>query len=224
MKTIIAGGRDYKFTKEDILFLESIKSEISEVVSGKAKGADTEGENWARKNRIHVKEFPAEWKNLNASNSLIKEGKYGKYNSLAGINRNAEMAKYADSVVLFSGGSGTKHMHDTALAYNLKIFDRRKKFEVENHELLESKRIVHCKKEKFDVYIGRPSKWGNPFVIGKDGTRGEVIEKYRRWILNQPELMKSLVELKNKTLGCWCDPSPCHGEVLIELSNKIEKW
>ena len=222
MKTIIAGGRDYKFTREDVEFLDSIKSEISEVVSGKAKGADTEGENWARKNGIPVREFPAEWKNLNASNLLIKEGKYGKYNSLAGFNRNVKIAKYADSVVLFLGGSGTKHMRDTALEYNLKIFDRRKKFKVENHELLESKRIVHCKKEKFDVYIGRPSKWGNPFVIGKDGTRGEVIEKYRIWILNQPELIESLVELKNKTLGCWCDPSPCHGEVLIELSDKLE--
>lgn len=44
------------------------------------------------------------------------------------------------------------------------------------------KRVVHCKKEPYDVYIGRPSKWGNPFVIGKDGTREEVIAKYAEWI------------------------------------------
>ncbi len=78
-------------------------------------------------------------------------------------------------------------------------------------------KVVHCKKEKYDVYIGRPSKWGNPFTIGKDGTREEVIEKYRKYILSNKELMKLLPELKGKVLGCWCSPNKCHGDVLIEL-------
>lgn len=78
-------------------------------------------------------------------------------------------------------------------------------------------RVVHCKKEPYDVYIGRPSKWGNPFEIGKDGTRKDVIDKYRDWILSQPELMKSLPDLEGKTLACWCRPKACHGDVLIEL-------
>lgn len=43
-------------------------------------------------------------------------------------------------------------------------------------------KVVHCKKEKYDVYIGRPSKWGNPFIVGADGTRDEVIQKYKDWI------------------------------------------
>lgn len=78
-------------------------------------------------------------------------------------------------------------------------------------------KIVHCKKEYYDVYIGRPSKWGNPFIIGRDGTREEVIQKYKRWILNQSKLMEDLPELKGKILGCWCKPLSCHGDVLIEL-------
>lgn len=82
--------------------------------------------------------------------------------------------------------------------------------------------VVHCKKEKFDVYIGRPSKWGNPFEIGKDGTREEVIEKYEAWLLNQPSLLSSLQEIKGKTLGCWCSPKACHGDVLERLSNNEE--
>lgn len=45
-------------------------------------------------------------------------------------------------------------------------------------------KIVHCKKEPYDIYIGRPGKWGNPFTIGKDGTREEVIVKYEEWIRN----------------------------------------
>lgn len=82
------------------------------------------------------------------------------------------------------------------------------------------KLVVHCKKSPYDVYIGRPSKWGNPFVIGQDGTREEVIAKYREHLLRQPELMKALPELRGKILGCWCSPAACHGDVLAELANK----
>jgi hypothetical protein len=77
--------------------------------------------------------------------------------------------------------------------------------------------VVHCKKNRYDVYIGRPSKWGNPFVVGKDGTREDVVAKYRTWILKQPKLLKDLWELKGKALGCWCAPQACHGDVLCEL-------
>jgi hypothetical protein len=81
-------------------------------------------------------------------------------------------------------------------------------------------KVVHCKREKHDVYIGRPSKWGNPFVIGKDGSREQVIAKYRKWLLAQPDLIAALPELKGKTLGCWCSPQACHGDVLAELAEK----
>ena len=77
--------------------------------------------------------------------------------------------------------------------------------------------VVHCKKENYDVYIGRSSKWGNPF---KDGTRKQVIEKYRKYILSNKELLDSLDELEGKILGCWCKPKSCHGDVLVELIEK----
>jgi hypothetical protein len=87
--------------------------------------------------------------------------------------------------------------------------------------------VVHCKKNKYDVYIGRAiprsglkaSIWGNPFVIGKDGTRDEVIVKYRAWLLGNPELLEKLPELKGKVLGCWSAPEACHGDVLSEMAN-----
>lgn len=70
------------------------------------------------------------------------------------------------------------------------------------------------------VYIGRPSKWGNPFVIGKDGTRDEVIAKYRTWLLAQPAMVESAKrELVGKDLVCFCAPKVCHGDVLIEEAN-----
>ena len=70
------------------------------------------------------------------------------------------------------------------------------------------------------VYIGRPSKWGNPFVIGRDGSRAEVIAKYRAWIVTQPALMNALDELRGRDLVCWCAPLACHGDVLIELASR----
>ena len=88
-------------------------------------------------------------------------------------------------------------------------------------------RVINIKdKKSFDIYIGRynprygSSKWRNPFKIGKNGTREEVIIKYREYALNNSELMNRLPELKDKTLGCWCKPEPCHGDVLVELIDK----
>jgi hypothetical protein len=80
--------------------------------------------------------------------------------------------------------------------------------------------VVHCKRQRFDVYIGRPSKWGNPFTIGRDGDRGTVIRKYRDWVVTQEDLMADLHELRDQVLGCWCSPEPCHGEILVHLVNE----
>lgn len=100
--------------------------------------------------------------------------------------------------------------------------DRRYRDQVVSHLFIEitttrKTRVVHLKKEPFDVNIGRPGKWDNPFVMGIDGTREEVIEKYRKWIVEQPELMAALPELQGKILGCWCKPEACHGDVLRQL-------
>jgi hypothetical protein len=84
------------------------------------------------------------------------------------------------------------------------------------------KLVVHCKKDQYDVYIGRPSIWGNPFKIGRDGKRGECIELYKGWIAKKSELQaKAKKELKGKILGCWCKPRACHGDVLAEIANFV---
>ena len=82
------------------------------------------------------------------------------------------------------------------------------------------------------VYVGRPTKWGNPFSHLKEGTskaiyqtktREESIEQYRKWIINQPYLLESLHELRGKDLVCWCAPETCHADVLLEMANtKLE--
>lgn len=71
------------------------------------------------------------------------------------------------------------------------------------------------------VYIGRPTKWGNPFVIGKDGNRPTVITKYEEWLRGQPELVEAVKrELNGKDLVCWCAPKACHGDVLMRIANE----
>ena len=93
-------------------------------------------------------------------------------------------------------------------------------------------KVVHINKEPFQIYIGRPTKWANPYTHIKDrqtlakyvvDTREEAIEKYREYIEHGDgkHLLNDLHELKGKVLGCWCSPEACHGDVLIEL---IEKY
>ena len=61
--------------------------------------------------------------------------------------------------------------------------------------------------------------WGNPFVVGYDGTRDQVVEKFRIYLNNQPRLMAEIVSLRGKVLGCWCHPKSCHGDILAELAD-----
>jgi hypothetical protein len=84
--------------------------------------------------------------------------------------------------------------------------------------------------DSFTVYIGRAvprrrlkaSKWANPFKIGRDGAREQVIAKYRDYLLSRPDLLASLSELRGQRLGCWCAPAPCHGDVLAGLADDSE--
>ena len=82
-------------------------------------------------------------------------------------------------------------------------------------------RVVHCKRSQYTHYIGRPGVFGNPFIIGRDGTRAEVIKKYE--VLARSPLRGAAIREAIKTLpadavlGCWCSPQPCHGDIIIKL-------
>ena len=87
-------------------------------------------------------------------------------------------------------------------------------------------KVVHCKREEFDVYIGRGSRWGNPYShkVGTlaehvVGSRAEAIQKFEEYLLSNEELMRSLPELKGKILGCFCKPKSCHGDILLRYAN-----
>ena len=94
-------------------------------------------------------------------------------------------------------------------------------------------RVINKRTDKIPpdaVYVGRPSKWGNPFQIGmkyypsrKNLTRSDVIDAYKdrlRYSDEGVKLMQDIAELKGKDLVCWCAPLPCHADILLELANK----
>ena len=77
------------------------------------------------------------------------------------------------------------------------------------------------------VYVGRPTKWGNPFSH-QQGTlakymvasRDEAVAAYEEYLLNSPALLASLSELRGKDLVCWCSPASCHADILIRYANR----
>lgn len=95
-----------------------------------------------------------------------------------------------------------------------------------------SGRVLNLRHEELGdaVYVGRASPrrglaasaFANPYRVDVDGTRAEVIEKYRSWLLGRQELVGRLHELRGRRLACWCSPLPCHGDVLVELVDADE--
>ncbi len=90
-------------------------------------------------------------------------------------------------------------------------------------------KVVHIK-DDYDVYIGRPSIWGNPYSH-KEGTlakfktssKKESLERYEAHLLNDPLLLEQLHKLKYKTLGCFCKPKACHGDILKKYVDRLEQ-
>ncbi|MDD2878367.1 MAG: DUF4326 domain-containing protein [Acidiphilium sp.] len=69
------------------------------------------------------------------------------------------------------------------------------------------------------VYIGRGSKWGNPFILGRNDSRDEIAAKHEHWLSRQNHLLRSIDELKGRDLVCFCAPLTCHGDLLLKLAN-----
>ena len=79
--------------------------------------------------------------------------------------------------------------------------------------------VVNMRYQKADVNCGRGSLFGNPYQIGRDGTRDDVCDKFAelfRKKLNDPKFRAKVLALKNKRLGCWCKPLRCHVDTIKE--------
>jgi hypothetical protein len=93
-------------------------------------------------------------------------------------------------------------------------------------------RVGHCKRESYDIYIGRPSILGNPFttkaksiakvkVDTKDESLASFEEYARDRITKDPAFKKAILDCKDKTLGCWCAPRACHGHIIARLVEEL---
>jgi hypothetical protein len=91
-------------------------------------------------------------------------------------------------------------------------------------------KAVNIRYSGYDVYIGRAGRgedgyFGNPFRLKPSETRGATIERYRTYfhdrLKTDPEFKRRVHELKGRTLGCFCKPYPCHGDVMAEYLNSL---
>ena len=202
MRTIIAGSRSIT----DPAWLDRALAKCgwtpTVVLSGTAPGADRLGERWANYNYVPIERYPADWNT------------HGK---AAGYRRNTQMAEKAEALIALwdNVSPGTQHMIAIATRLGLRLHVE------QPHEPRVYNRLNGPVAPLGTVFIGRPSKWGNPYVIGRDGTRDEVIARYRQWLVLNPELYAAAkTELRGKDLVCFCAPEACHGDVLLEIANE----
>ena len=91
-------------------------------------------------------------------------------------------------------------------------------------------KVVHCKRgDAYDVYVGRPTVWGNDFTVEKHG-RGNAVKMHAEYVQTQPALIAKIKrELRGKVLACWCAPKGgvdmnadliCHAQTLARIANE----
>ncbi len=139
--------------------------------------------------------------------------------------RGEETAGGADQVgsrIDLQGSRGVRHTVGTSPLLDVLTVDE----EVIRERLIAGETVVvnmrrhtavieWAKGEGLFVRIDRRSRWGNPFIIGRDGTRDDVVAAYRGHLAANPDLLERLPELRGRALGCWCAPARCHGDVLV---------
>lgn len=207
MKVIIAGGRDFKDFE---LLVHSIwdLDLVTEVVSGKARGADSLGEQWAKENNIPISAHPADWDT------------HGKS---AGYIRNSEMADYADALLAFWDGKskGTKHMIDLATKKGLEV----KVVKYNTIGKITVGRVHRDMPYTTNIRIDRGTPLGNPFYMQDESQRDTVCDKYEEHfdknVALEGDLRNEVIRLYRLVrdgysinLQCWCAPKRCHGDTI----------
>ena len=120
----------------------------------------------------------------------------------------------ADAMAQRAANRGHTHLHEGDLDAVAEGF-----FPDPEYRSRPRTRVVHCRRERCDVLIDRATVWGNPYLIGRDGDRAQVIARYAAYLRTRPDLLARIGELRGKVLGCWCRPEPCHGDVLAALAD-----
>ena len=125
MRVLVCGGRHYADEKKlfETLSRINITERITCIINGGAPGADFLSTLWAIRNKTASKSIPAKWKDLEVEGAVIKTGRFGDYNCMAGFTRNQKMIdeEKIDLVVAFPGGMGTADMVNRAREANVHV-------------------------------------------------------------------------------------------------------
>jgi hypothetical protein len=98
-------------------------------------------------------------------------------------------------------------------------------------DLSKKTKVVNLYKEPYDIYIGRPGKgvsgyFGNPILLRPGDSRGSTLDRFREYFFTRleqdPQFKAHIMTLKGKTLGCFCKPNACHGDIIAEYLNSME--
>lgn len=211
MITIIAGSRDGPNVRDVTEAVRLCGWAPSVVISGTAGGGDLAGERWAFLHGVPVVRMAAKWR---LPGGMLDRG--------AGHKRNVEMAKRSDALIAIWDGKspGTNHMIQTALARGLRVYVYRPR---SARAAEAGPRVLnrhHGPMPAGAVYVGRGTPWGNPYKVGPDGSREEVIQKFRAFLARRPDLVASVRrELAGRSLVCSCAPAACHADVLLAVAN-----
>ena len=108
------------------------------------------------------------------------------------------------------------HPESESYVYTIFKEDNYSIHQLENVDDKIKTRVVNINKDEYDVFIGRGSKYGNPYKVGVDGDRKTVIEKFQDYLYNNDSLKKDILSLKGLRLGCYCSPEDCHGDIIAE--------
>lgn len=85
-------------------------------------------------------------------------------------------------------------------------------------------KVTHCREMIFTVYIGRPSVFGNPFIVGVHGDRATCIAKFKKYAWRNQRVLDAIQKLPRKAiLGCHCSPKPCHGDAIIRIWKQLTR-
>lgn len=129
------------------------------------------------------------------------------------------------------------HLRRIAVQNRLVAFYYFRQMEITMKQYKGTGKVVNCKKQRYDVYIGREGQsslhnYGNPFIVGQHGSRSVCVRKHWQWLAKgkfphiEPERRKWILEnissLRGKTLGCFCSRPPCHGYNLLELAERAK--
>ena len=179
------------------------------IVNGGADGADQLAAVYAECNGYAYEAYPADWT------------RFGKN---ADVIRNRELSKMVAEAIFFWDGvsPSTKQLIEFVKQRGIQplVIPFTKSDIVRPHPDI----VKMCKREPFDIYIGRGhgSLWGNPYAISDTRNREYVISMFTDYLLKKPTLLKNIFQLRNKTLGCHCAPELCHGDMLVWMLEHAE--